>query len=106
MRSFSVFPEFTRLHSERGSSTLGCFALPRAQRRPWQEHAASTATRDRTQTGTATATASTTGPAPALPGDSEAFGRHNRERGGGKKMVSEGLWCDDLLRFNDFPQSS
>lgn len=83
MRSFSVFPELTRLHSERGSSTLGCFALPRAQRRPWQVHAASTAARERTQTGTATVTASTTGPALALPGDSDAFGRDKGERGGG-----------------------
>ena len=104
MRSFSVFPEFTRLHSERGSSTLGCFALPRAQRRPWQVHAASTAAKERTQTGTATVTASTTGPALALPGDSDAFGRHKGEQG--KRMVSEGLRSDNILRFNDFPQSS
>jgi len=81
MRSLSVLPELTRLHSESGSSTLGGFVLPRAQRRPWQPQAASTATRDRTQMGTATVTASTTGPTAARLGDSEALGR-DKGRGG------------------------
>lgn len=56
------------------------------------------------QTGTATATASTTGPALALLGDSDAFVRHKGKEG--EKTVSEGLWSDNIFRFNDFPQWS
>lgn len=81
MSSLSVFPELTRLHSESGSSTLSCLALRWPPRRRRQPRSASTATSASTHSGTATVTASTAGPAPALPGDSDACGRQK----GGKR---------------------